>query len=260
MPDNEENPVVEAPVVETPAVETPVVETPAPEVKTVPESRFNEVYGEKKRLERLLDAALAGKTNTPPAPAPEPKSEMPDPNDAKYADNAGQYYADVAAHTATQTFQKLKREDEQKASLKTQEERQQAASENFRTKAAAEIAKEPALAQEIELLQTVPFPGPTALLIEGSEQAGLLAKHLARNLQEAHQLAALAKADPMAAAVKIGQLEMRLQGNAQPLKPSVSKAPEPVTPVKGGGSKTGEYIPGVSSVADFIKKFHPAPQ
>ncbi len=88
----------------------------------------------------------------------------------------------------------------------------------------------------------------------------LLAKHLARNLQEAHLLAALAQTNPMAAAVKIGELGAKLQGSPQPVKmQQKTHAPAPLDIVKGGGKTTPGYVPGESSVSDYIKAYYPPP-
>ncbi len=234
-----------------------VENTEAKKDNSIPISRFNEVYADKKRLERQLEMALAGRTETVTKPA-ETVDALPDPKN--YEGREAQYYSDLAAHSARQEWAKMNQQQAQQTQATQFKQAQETASQNYLSKVSVEVAKEPALAAELALLDTIQWPAQTALLLEGHDNAGLLAKHLARNLQEAHQLAALAQTNPMAAAVKIGELGAKLQGSPQPVKmQQKSQAPAPIETLNGGGKKTPGYVPGESSVSDYIKAYYPPP-
>ncbi len=228
----------------------------------IPKGRFTQVYAEKKRLERENAALLArigtGNNGGPPASAADDE-KAPNPNDAKYAGNEAQYYADVAAFSGRQAYKAEKVKDTQQAQQQQFATRQQAASTNYLQKVSQEVAKDPGLEHELEELGTIQFHPHTALLMEESEQAGLLAKHLAKNIGEAYRLRDLSLTDPLRAAVEIGKLEMKLQGTSQPSKViTKSKAPAPITPLKGGGGSQKEYKPGDGADA-FISAFMRTP-
>ena len=225
----------------------------------IPKSRFTQVYAKAKANEREA-AELRERVRVLEANGRQPaqaEEEAPDPKN--YEGREAQYYAHVASYSARQEFKKLNASQAQQLTQQKQDQREQAASNNFHQKIAAEIAKDPNLEFELGELATVAFHPHTSLLIEESEHAGLLAKHLAKNIAEARSLQALSLQDPLKAAVVIGQLEMKLQGTNQPSKViTKSKAPAPITPLKGGGGSQKEYNPGDGPDA-FIKAFMRAP-
>ncbi len=224
----------------------------------IPKSRFTQVYAKSKANEREA-AELRERVRVLEAngrqPAPESVQDNgPNPNDPKYAGNEAQYYADVAAHSGRQAYRVEKEKETQMLQQQSQATRQQAASTNYLQKVAQEVAKDASLEEGLAELNTIQFGGATTLLMEESEHAGLLAKHLAKNIGEAYRLRELSITDPLKAAVEIGKLEMKLQGTSQPVKVTKSKAPDPITPVRGGGGSQGEYKPGDGPDA-FIRAF-----
>ncbi len=264
MQDEQTSVVEESPVVETVEnTETTTDNATSTETKAkfIPESRFTQVYAQKKALEREnaeLRARATGNQGGPSASAVD-EDKAPNPQDPKYADNEAQYYADVASFSGRQAY----RQEHQKQSQLTQQQqfatRQQAASSNYLQKVSQEVAKDPSFEQKLEELNSLQFGGATTLLMEESEHAGLLAKHLAENIGEAYRIRELSITDPLKAAVEIGKLEMKLQGTSQPAKVTRTQAPDPINIVKGGGKTTPGYTPGESSVSDYIKTYYPPP-
>lgn len=205
---------------ETPAtVESLTLESEDETPQSVPYSRFNEVYYQKKRAEKELEQLRAQQH------AQQPKID--DSNKPKLAD----FDYDEEKFNDALLDWKLEQRDKiarQRQHMAEQEKK----FTGFRTKQEAYIQKNPGYAQLAHQADAagIEFNEALANMIMGSETGVQIHHHLLSNPAKLEQLN---RADPMTAMREIVRLEANF--NRQKPKP-ISKTPDPITTSQGGAA------------------------
>lgn len=201
----------------------------------VPQERVNEITRARREAERgwqsereraaQLEAELAqyrGKTQSQPTGDAPPSLEEYGYDTVKW----GQAIAEHAVRQATERAESRLREQEQ-------QRKSQDAIGQFEERARVFAAEIPDYQQRFdELAGVVRFPPEVLEALATSEQGPAIVYHLATHLDEADRLSRL---PPHIAAVQLGRLEAQL---STPKPKPVSKAPDPVPTVGGGGVVT----------------------
>lgn len=203
----------EAPATVDPITQESEDDTP----QSVPYSRFNEVYYQKKRAEKELEQLRAQQQ------AQQPKID--DSNKPKLAD----FDYDEEKFNDALLDWKLEQRDKI-ASQRQQMAEQEKKFTGFRTKQEAYIQKNPGYAQLAHQADAagIEFNEALANMIMGSEAGVQIHHHLLSNPAKLEQLN---RADPMAAMREIVRLESNF-GRQKP-KP-ISKTPDPISTSQGG--------------------------
>jgi hypothetical protein len=251
---------------QTPAVEAPeapagdssggtqpaseeVTTTPAQDEKpgsepTVPISRLNEVIRERNELRLFRQQLEAARNPQPQQPQGPPKQEDFSDFDA--------YQKAVISHEVQQGIQAFKQQEQQQAYARQQQERAQKADMNFTKKLNEAVAKDPHV---IALLESAPSlrPDLQVNLKEFSDPIGL-GKHLAMNPDLVWEMNNL---PPDLAVQRMWGIGQSLAGSTTPPKPSVSKAPPPISPVGSGKTSTSGGYRDDMSQEEFQREFKP---
>jgi len=137
---------------------------------------------------------------------------------------------------------------EQKAKVRSFQEEEAAAQEAFN----ARIEKFAEIDPDISSIvndQTLPISTPMAAVIRRSENGPMLLRYLSNNRQEALRISRLT---PLAAAMEIGRLEMKITSVPKTEVKKVSQAPNPIQTVKP--TATGPVDEDALPVEDWITK------
>lgn len=203
--------------------ETGFVETESDKVQKRINKITAEKYAEKRRadeLERKLNEAAAQTPQVQTQSTAEPKLE-----DFDY---------DEAAHTAAlidyKVNQKAEQIQQQSQQAQAQQQAQQQAGE-FHQKVAEFTAK--ASDYEQVVANIPPLPEQTLNAVMQSDKGPEIAYYLGKHLDVADMIAT---ADPMTAAMKLGQISAQLTATTKTVK--TSAAPEPIEPINSGGVST----------------------
>ena len=106
------------------------------------------------------------------------------------------------------------------------------------------VTENPAYVEDIQALPM--FPVDTLNVIKGQENAPSLVHYLAKNPEVAEQIAQL---DTMSAAVQIGIITAKNSAQVKQIK--TSAAPEPIDPIKPGGSTMSDNVSPHAKGATF---------
>jgi signal recognition particle GTPase len=113
----------------------------------------------------------------------------------------------------------------------------------------AEVTKEFTDWQAVVSAAKVDLTPELTMAIMESDVGPQIAYHLAKNPDEAHEIASLS---PIGQARRIGQLESKiLTGGIKPPEVPVSKAKPPVAPVKGDGAKSKPDLGANMSLEEY---------
>lgn len=206
-----------------------------PEIDSIPRHRFNEVYRQKKELERQLAEATKPKETPIQAPSP-PKLEDYGDDVAAFNRAFVQHEAQGIAKREIDNYKKAQDTERQTASLN---QRRDAAAANWAVKSLDASTRNPDFHQALELAEMsgIAFPPQISLLIAESEKAGDLAYYLAKNHEVSNRLLSL----PYDKAIlELGRIDSTLSpGNGKPA-PKITKAPAPPEPVSGEGNSQND--------------------
>lgn len=221
--------------------ESPAAETPQETADEAPkedgfQKRINKVTHDKYEQSRRADTAeakvaeLEAKIASNVAPIREPKLEDPeiDYDEGKLADAKTDYRINLAEQRKDKQDNKLRQE------AQAQQNRDEI-SEKFLANCAV-FAKDKKDFNEV--LQSVPTLQPAVLdELMDSDNAAELAYFLGNHLDIADKIVNM---NPVKAGVELGKIAARL---AEPKQIKPSNAPDPIDPLKGGGSTSTERGP-----------------
>ncbi|MCP5017144.1 MAG: hypothetical protein GY938_18010 [Ketobacter sp.] len=212
-------------------------EAKAPPAETIPKSRFNEVYREKKQAERRI-AELEQKLQPPPnAPAVTdqvPRLEDFDYDDAKYQDAVINYRVNAA-------ISKVETERNRKAA----EDRSTAVMQTFNTRSAQYAAQNPEYDDLEKSSAGINWNSGLSAAILNSEVGPSVHHHLLANPEELDRINSL---DPVMSAVEVGRLEAKLSANKSAVK--LTNAPPPPD-ISTGGSASADKDPSKMSQKEY---------
>jgi len=241
------------PPAETSAAESETVETEEVEVKPGEEitdetkptegkkkggfqkriDKLNKRVSEKEQELEYWKAQALKASSTPavqaPTDTPKPVAAEGKPKPESFETHA-EY---VEALTDWKTDQKFKEHTQKLEQSRIESERAKVnQTHNERVKAFAEKTAD--FHEMLENLESVPRSAALEAIIVSSENGPELLYELAKDPEEAKRIALL---NPLAAAKELGRIEARLS-SATIKKPEskTTKAPQPLTPVKGGGA------------------------
>lgn len=221
--------------------ESPAVETPEKSAEETPkqdgfQKRINKVTHDKYEQSRRADTAeakiveLEAKIASNVAPLREPKLEDPDIDydEDKLIQAKIDYKVDLAISKKSKTDDKLRQESQAQQTREDVSKKFLANCEVF--------AKDKKDFNEV--LQSVPTLQPAVLdELMDSENSAELAYFLGSHLDIADKVANM---NPVRAGVELGKIAARL---AEPKHIKPSNAPDPIDPLKGGGSTSTERGP-----------------
>jgi hypothetical protein len=217
-PLNEEGAEVEAPP-ETEAESSPAVEANEEQKHDAVQARINKITAEKyeaKRKAEELERRLAEIEKSQSAlPSEAPKLEDFDFDESRHNEAVIQYQ--VQKHLAEQAAQEKKQAADVAAQAKAAE---------FAAKESEYAAANPTYAQDVANLPR--FSSDTLDAIYSLDNGPQMAQYLGKHLDVADEIAS---ANPVLAAVKLGQIAAALSVNAKTV--TTSKAPEPVDTLSG---------------------------
>jgi hypothetical protein len=200
-------------------------EQPAPEPEASGfQKRINKVTADKYAYQRRAEAAEeALKKYSQPE---KPSGKIPALEDFDYDED--QYQAALIDHRVNQRFQAAQTEQQQR---KAQEKQAQAADAFAKKISTANVPDD--YGEVIgRMAETVPLQTEVVSAIQQAENGPQLAYYLGQNLDVADSVARMS---PVVAAMELGKISAQLSAGKQTKKP-VTKAPNPVTPVKPGGA------------------------
>jgi len=201
------------------------------------EKRINKLTAEKyaeRRKREELEAKLkeVGKAPEPEQPTGKPTLEQFDFDQDAYNEAMIDYRVQQQLDKRETAAQKAQRE---------QAERQREAA--YDKQEIDYVTENPSYVEDIQALPM--FPVDTLNVIKGQENAPSLVHYLAKNPDVAEQIAQL---DTMNAAVQIGMIAAKNSAQVKTVK--TSAAPDPIEPIKPGGSTMSDndspYIKGAS--------------
>ncbi len=220
----------------------PPKKEPEKDPETVPYTRFKEVYGEKKKLERDVDywRNEASKKQTEP-------SKKPDGDTAEFAKPKPipSAFEDYDQYVEALTDWKLEKAQTAEKVAKVKTERQEKAIQ-FKAKLDKGFEKH-ADFQEVVFNPTVPITETIVQALSGCDNAADIVYYLGQNPKEANRIASLS---PIDTAREIGKLEMKLSGPEPTPQRTQTRAPEPTKPV--GGTEIPAKKLEDMSVSEFI--------
>ncbi len=210
---------------EKPAISPEPQKEPEKDPETVPYTRFKEVYGEKKRLERDLDYwrnEASRKQAEPP--------KKPDSDTAEFAKPkpVPSDFVDYDQYVEALTDWKLEKAQTAEKVAKVKTERQEKATQ-FRAKLDKGFEKHPDF-QEVVFNPNVPITEAVVQALSGCDNAADIVYYLGQNPKEANRIASLS---PIDAGREIGKLEIKLSGPELAPQRTQTRAPEPTKPVGG---------------------------
>lgn len=224
-----------------------VVETPAPEAKpeevaprTYTQEDLDRITAKVKKNERYrtrkeVEAYYQGRESVTPAPKPEIVVTDQAPQRDKFANDVEylEARADFAAKRAA-------REEREKVEKEFTERRNTESRTKTLTDFQSKVREKfPDIEERIEAIGEIKMPNGMGDAIAESGLGPEIMNHFADNPKDLERIAALS---PSAAIREVGKLEARLE--AQPVKTTTkaapSKAPEPITPVGGKGTKVDD--------------------
>jgi len=187
------------------------------------EKRINKLTAEKyaeKRKREALEAQLKEQGNSP---EPEQPTGKPTLEQFDFDDQA---YNEALIDWRVQESLAKKETAAQKAQAEVAANQREAA---YDKQEIEYVTENPSYVEDIQALPM--FPVETLNVIKGQENAPSLVHYLAKNPKVAEQLANL---DTMSAAVQIGIITAKNSAQVKQIK--TSAAPEPIEPIKPGGS------------------------
>lgn len=213
---------IEQQIAEAPASESEVTATPEI-VNDTPESQTTKTFTQEeldaaisKRLareQRKWERMQAQKTVTPSAPAEIPTADQFSSTDA-YADA-------LATRKAEELIQQRESQRQQADILEQYHDREEKARDKYTD------------FEQVAYNPNLPITNVMAETIQASDIGPDLAYYLGANPKEADRISRLS---PFLQAKEIGRLEAKLV--TEPMTKQVSKAPEPISPVKPRGATT----------------------
>jgi hypothetical protein len=258
---DEATPVVEEEVQETPAEEVVAEattekggeagDTPTPEeageqgLSESAQEKVNERINQltKKRRVAEQDAAFWRDKALNNVASPE-KGEAPKEDDYENYEN----YLDARAEwKAEQTYTRL-RQQESKDVVKSEEERITQRREEDWTKKVNEARTKFKDFDSVALSENVPYSDSMRDLVKDSDVGPELAMYFGKNPEVAEKVAYMTD---LQAAKAIGMIEHQLSTPVSPK--NVSRAPEPITPVGGGGQEAGQKDPDDMSTEEWLE-------
>lgn len=214
---------------ETPAVPVAVETKPAleqPEQKTVPIHRFNEVYRQRKELEReneaLRRAQAPAVPETPPTISEPKMKDFGDENDPAAVKRFNEAWVD---HRAELKLVQYKQEQERDRLNQTAEQRRREAGANLQQKLLEASTKNPDIYDAVSTFDRYGFHNEFSTVVAESAKSTELIAYLAENTGEALRLRNM----PLSRSLhELGRIEGNLQtGKGSPVKPTQA-APPPV--------------------------------
>lgn len=227
--------------------------------KNLSESALEATRVEMLQLKQQLQVLQTGKTAVEEEPKVWPTRPKPQESEVgtKYA-TYGDYVEDISDWKAEVKLAQAEAK-RQKTDQTSQEQRQQQAMQQEMESDQREFAKRaqkfssahPDYQEIVEAITDFPTPLPMQIHLLKSEMGPDLVYYLAKHEQEARKIAALPAGRML---VELGRLEERLAPKVA-VKPAVSKskAPPPVTPVKGGETKSAQ-TPETMKYSDWVKQ------
>lgn len=214
----------------------------------IPKWRFDEINA---RLHAAEARARESAQPQQPAPqAPQPPKQDDFQTYEEYIDARATFKAEQAAEAKWNGLQQQQRQA-------TQQQAEQAriynAETNWGQKSHEAAAKYPDFEQKIAT--SAPLTNAHAMAVmKASPVAGDLAYHLASNPDVVGRLNGM---HPIDAAAELGRIEGKLAGSTTPPKPSVSKAPKPISPVGSGKTPASREYSDDMSQEEFNATYKP---
>lgn len=240
---------------------TPVLEptvTPEP-VEAAPEKTFTQseldsivskrLAKESRKLTRQAELETENRVLREQVKAKEPavSNELPKPED--YATT--EEYLDARAELiADRKIEAKLAEREEKESARKESEIRKDAATKWQKGQDAISAKYPDYEEAVDSVDHIKLPGFAQIAIMESDVGHEIAYYLAKNPDE---LEALVAAKPHIALMKLGKLEDKLSTTAA-VKKIVTKAPEPITPLRGKSGLVSTDISDADDMKTFMHK------
>lgn len=214
-------------------VETPEVEAEPPKKSRDAESRIRELTAREKAAIEYAEywRTKATKDLQPPKPA-EPE-EKPAPKLADFKGDTDKW-SEAYSKWNDDRVERKAEAIVQRTTAKQREESTQAELQSQWDAQCADFAKDHPDFFDAINNPTLPISKTMGEVLQSSEKGAELAYHLATNPGEAARIARMGTSQQAAA---LGRLEAKLEKPAAPKK-TTTKAPEPPTPVGGGGVST----------------------
>jgi len=236
------------------------------------QKRFNEMTAEKWQLRRDLqerDARLQELENklqqleSQPAQQPAGATDQEPTRDNFYSDD--EYFRAVADHRAKAAARAeiaQLRQDQERQSTQTEINRRKQETQRKLADGALKIEQEfglkPGEFRELVFEKPLPFNFTPQMheAFQNLSDPALFAYHLAKNPNLGFELVSIQ--DPVAVAVKMGQIQAQAKSGRRPEPRAVTEAAEPVTPVTPGTGKTRYTMEDYAKMPmnDFIRTIH----
>ncbi|MDQ3003178.1 MAG: hypothetical protein M3Y08_18195 [Fibrobacterota bacterium] len=230
---------------------------PAPEIQQgrdpIPKTRFNEVIVERNHLraENSHLVSLLQQRQQPEQPKPAPQAPRQD-DFSTYEEYIRADARFTAEKSVEDRWNALQQKQQQAAQAQSEHARTQTVETNWSQKSSDASVK---YADFDTKISTCPPLAPHALqVLKASPAAGDLAYHLASNPDLIGRLNGM---HPFDAVMELGRMEGKLAGSTTPPKPSVSKAPKPISPVGSGKTTSPSAYRDDMSEAEYLAMRHP---